>query len=224
MTGKSKFTGWLKNSKVQWGLMGGIWLVLLMAVVVPTWQGVVARNVEITDLEDRLATMDEWTVAGLWLAQSVTERQLRVDTVFDRLFPDDRARGELFLDLARVADQSGVMGFDLSEANTHGMSGNDVWGDGTSMGTTDDTGMGDAPAAGGNNEPVMQMDLPQVNISSYRVNARFYGDYQRIANFMGGLKNIERAMKVHSLVIRPDKDGIQVDLELDIYVNQQIKS
>jgi len=191
--------------------LAGVWLVFLVTVVIPTWQGIFVRNSEIRDLEERLATMDEWTVAGMWLSQSVKEREQQVNAVFGRLFPEQRLRGKLFLDLARVADQSGVEGFDLSEATNNGMSGNDVWGDGSSVGPgSGDDGM----------NPDTANDQILAELATYRVQAHFRGDYHRIARFMGGLQDIERALKVHSLVIRPDKDGIQVDLELDIYVNQ----
>jgi len=219
MAGKIKSPLWLKNSKVRWGILAGIWLVFLVTIVIPTWKTVVAKNAEIGELEVRLATMDEWTVAGLWLAESVNERQLQVDTAFGRLFPDERGRAELFLDLARIADNSGVVGFDLSEKNIVGMAGNDVWSDGSSMNSSGDNGNYDDDMNGGTGDR-----LPSVELSSFRVQAHFSGDYKRIAQFMGGLKSIERAMKVHSLVIRPDKDGVQVDLELDIYVSQANQS
>ncbi len=225
MTAKQYAIRWLQNTKIRWALLAGIWLVLLVTVVIPNWQGVLQRNTEIKDLEVRLATMDDWTVAGMWLAKSVNERKVPVETRFSSLFPDKRARGELFLELGRVADKSGVEGFDLIEANSQGMEGNDVWGDGASMAAiADDGAMGDAPPTGEPMDLGMEMELPEVELTTYRLKAHFFGDYKRIARFMGGLKNIERAMKVHSLVIRPDKDGIQVDLELDIYVSQTSQS
>ncbi len=225
---KIKAFGWLKNSKVRWGLSMGIWVVIMVVAVVPTWQGVMTRNQEIHDVQVRLATMDEWTVAGMWLAPSVNARTLPVNGAFSRLFPAQRRREEFFLSLAQVADQSGVENFALSESKVSGLMGNDVWGDGSGMAQNDNAPptaeappTGDGPSAMGS---TMSMNIPKVELLPYRVNAEFSGDYQRIAYFMSGLKNIERAFKVHSLVIHPEKDGVQVKLELDVYVSKTSQS
>ena len=220
---KTKAFGFLKNKKVRWGLMAGVWVFLVVVVVVPTWQGVLSRNNEIQDLETRLATLDDWTVAGMWLAPSVNERTLPVNGAFSRLFPGKREREELFLSLGRVADQSGVEDFSLSESGSTGMAENDVWGDGTAMASTEQA---PPPTDGGPTgaAETMAMNVPTVELSPYRVKAEFSGDYQRIAYFMSGLKNIERALKVHSLVLHPEKDGVQVKLELDVYVSKTSQS
>ena len=221
MAMKTKTRKLLANKKFRWAVVSTVWLILLVTVALPSWHGVHQRNSEIHALQEQLATMDDWTVAGMWLAPSVNQRSLPVNAAFSRLFPTERGREELFLSLAKVADASGVDDFGLSEASALGMDGNDVWSDGASMGTEEN-----APPAGDDmameNDAGMGMglDIPKVELDSYRVKARFSGDYQRIAQFMGGLKNIERALKVHSLVVRPEKDGIQVDLELDVYVSQ----
>jgi len=218
---KTNAKQWLANSKIRWALSSVIWMVLLVTVAIPSWQGIRERNAEIHALEDRLATMDDWTVAGMWLAPSVRQRSLPVNAAFSRLFPAERGREELFLSLARVADASGVEDFGLSEANDFGMDGNDVWNDGSAMGTMDDAPppTGDMPMQPDANLD-MVLEIPSIDLVTYRVKAHFTGDYKRVAHFMGGLKNIERALKVHSLVVRPEKDGIQVDLELDVYVSQ----
>jgi hypothetical protein len=220
---KSTAVVWMKKSKVRWGILSGIWLALVVLVVVPTWQGVVQRNNEIKDLEVRLATMDDWTVAGMWLTPSVKQRTLPVNAAFRRLFPAQRRRESLFLSLAQVADRSGVEDFSLSEATDSGMTGNDVWDDGTSM-AEDQSAPPPTDGGMGAMGDEMALEIPKVELSPYRVNACFSGDYQRVARFMMGLKNIERALKVNSLVIRPGRDGIQVQLELDVYVSKTSQS
>ncbi len=219
---KTKAIGLLKDSRFRWGMLVGIWSVFVLTVVIPTWQGVMTRNREIDDLEVRLATMDDWTVAGMWLAPSVNARTLPVNSAFSRLFPTQRRREELFLSLAQVADHSRVENFALSEASSSGMTENDVWSDGTTMAQNDNAPpTGDSPSAMGN---TMSIKIPKVELFPYRVIAEFHGDYQRAALFMSGLKNIERALQVHSLVIHPEKDGIQVKLELDVYVSKTSQS
>ncbi len=214
---------WLTNPKIRWGLVTGLWVLVVVTVVIPSWRSVRAKNDEIRDLETRLATMDDWTVAGMWLTETIKQRAVPVTIAFNKLFPDRRGRERLFLSLAQIADKSGVEDFNLSEANTSGMDGNDVWGDGSNV------AQGEEPPPPGPDEMPTEgeeslLDLPTVDLTSYRVNARFSGDYQRIAQFMTDLKNINRALKVHSLVIRPERDGIQVDLELDVYVSKTSQS
>lgn len=227
---KTNQLSWLKKTTVRWGILSGVWVVFVVLVVVPTWQGVMDRHAEIDDLETRLATMDDWTVAGMWLAPSVKERTLPVNAAFSRLFPAERRREELFLSLARVADESRVNDFTLSEARDSGMENTDVWNDGAALVPEN---VGEPPMAGG--EPPMvggepsvdggvKMEIPKVELSSYRVKTQFYGDYQRVAHFMNGLKSIERALKIHSLVILPQREGIQVKLELDVYVSKTSQS
>ncbi len=225
MAGNARIKHWLAQSKIRWAAVTIIWVVLLVTVAIPSWQGVQKRHAEINVLEERLATMDDWAVAGMWLAPSVQERTLPVNSQFSVLFPDRRNREELFLSLARIADQSGVADFGLSEANEFSMGGNDVWSDGAGMGTGSPTdNMGDPPpptdGAMVDNAMGPSIAIPEVELSTYRVNARFNADYKRIAQFMGGLKKIERTLKVHSLTVRPEKDGIGVDLELDVYVSK----
>ncbi len=212
----------LKKEKIRRGLLTGLWVVLVVTIIVPLWQGVLLRNVEIQDLEARLATLDDWTVAGMWLAPGVQERTLPVNGAFSRLFPLDRGREEFFLSLGRVADQSGVENFSLSESSSLGMFENDVWGDGTAMASEGGAPPTDAATMEMAGAPAM--NIPKVELSPYRVKAEFSGDYQRIAYFMSGLKNIDRALKVHSLAINPEKDGVQVKLELDVYVSKTNQS
>ncbi len=214
--------GLLKNSRFRWGTLASVWVAVVVLVVVPVWRGVLQRNNEISDLETRLGTMDDWTVAGMWLAPSVKERTLPVNAAFSRLFPPERFREDLFLSLARVADQSLVENFTLCEAKGLGMENNDVWSDGTDMAAGDTPPPPDGSAPGMDNVP--EMNIPKVELISYRVKAEFNGDYQRIADFMNGLKRIERATKVHSLVVRPQRESIKVKLELDVYVSKTSQS
>lgn len=222
MTRKRSAARWLKSGAFRKLALTGVWVVLLVAVVLPTWNKVIRQNSEIQAMEDDLATLNDWTVAGMWLSQSVARRAVPITMEFHRLFPPRRAREKFFLDLARVADESGVGDFSLSEVNGLGMASNDVWSDGTGMaGSEEPPPPSDATAAPGALESAMTLEIPPVELSSYRVKAHFNGDYQRIAGFMGGLKKIKRAVKVHSLVIQPKEDVIGVDLELDVYVSEQ---
>lgn len=209
------------DPRLRWTGLSVLWLVLFFLVAIPCWRGVIEKNQAIGALESQLATLDDWTVAGMWLAPSVEKRSLPVNATFSRLFPPERQREQLYLSLARVADESGVEDFELSETIDLMLTENDVWSDGTTMAPQPvDEPPTDGSAAVPGLDPVMTLEVPSVDLASYRVSTHFSGDYSRAARFLGGLINIERAVKVHSLVVRPEKDGIQVDMELDIYVSQ----
>lgn len=212
-------------------VIGAVWAATLFGLAIPAWRHSMVNQREIETLQGDLAAMDQWTVAGMWLERSVAERAPAVDQVWNRLFPAQREREELFLELARIADLSGVRHFDLAEMQSDGMPGGEVWQDGSSMdggmGGDMSGGMGDGPGeyveedmAGG----VMEIELPTVEMDSYRVKARFESDYGGTARFLGGLQTIQRAVGLHSLIARPLGEAIQVDMELDIYVSQSTES
>lgn len=195
-----------------------IWAVTLVTVAVPSWRRVVRQHDEIATLERQLDDLDRWTVAGLWLERAVASREPAVNAAWARLFPSERSREELFLDLARVADRSGVEAFALEEMNDMGMSMDDVW-SATDAPEDDMAPPDDAPPTDDGMAPMDVAVAPTVDLDSYRVKATFAGDYARTAAFLGGLIDIERALDVHSLVVRPSRDGILVEMELDIYVS-----
>ena len=62
--------------------------------------------------------------------------------------------------------------------------------------------------------------IPGVDLEFYRVRASFRADYGRVAAFLGGIDGIERALSVHSLDVRPDGEGVKVELKLDVYLSE----
>ncbi len=189
--------GKMANLKNRWTVrtalmaVGAVaWCGVLFGVAIPAWQKAVSQHREVQALEIELAELDQWTVAGLWLEKSLEPRQKAIDPLWQRLFPDQPAKGEFFLDLARVADQSGVGEFELRELHVQ-----------------------EALAEAGTDS------VAGAPFSSYRVRASFSGQYAQVAEFLGGLRIIERAVSVHNLAIRPTRGAVQVDLELDVYVS-----
>jgi|GEM_PF-1891905 len=214
----------LWTPKVRWTVLGLLWCAALFGGAIPMWKRAKAQNQEIHQLEAHLANLDQWTVAGMWLSRSVASRQMPVNTAFGRLFPGDRLREDLFLDLARVADLSGVEGFDLAEMTDFWMADNDIWGSGPNMSNTDNDA---APPPEDDSEDGLGLptvEVPSVDLSTYRVRARFSGDFASAARFIGGLQRIERALGIHSLEVKPARNGITVDLELDVYVDDSNQS
>ena len=173
-----------------WAVGALAWLGILFGVAIPAWRQAVDQHHQVQALEIRLAELDNWTVAGLWLEKSLGLRQAVVNPQWERLFPPTSAKGEFFLSLARVADRSGVGDFELRELERP-------------------EGIAEATTEAGSAVP----------LAAYRVRARFRGHYAQVAEFLGGLKVIKRAVSVHNLAIKPARGAVQVDLELDVYVS-----
>lgn len=188
-----------------------VWAVLLLGVAIPHWQQVQRQNIEIQKLEVRLADLDRWTAAGLWLEHAVAARESDVDADWSRLFPAERDRERVFLALAGAADRSGVEAFRLEEIResetsfTHEMDHDED----PDEHMPDDTDP-DGRSAG----------RPGVAPSWYSVKAWFAGDYARTAAFLGEIAGIDRAVGINRLVIRPAREGLDVEVELRIYVDR----
>lgn len=206
MTEKKRMPIW-KKPLVRWGALAVAWTAALVLAAVPSWRTAMAHHHEVQELEKGLAELDTWTVAGKWLGRSLADRSARVQDNWEKTFPPQRAREALFLDLAEVADHSGVENFNLEE-----------------MKTEDPAAYLVSPPSEsqfGGSVYGVPVEVPQVSLDSYRVKASFLGSYHQAADFLGGLQTIRRALSVHNLVVRPKGTGISVDLELDVYVSQQ---
>ena len=196
------------------GLLGALWALALFLVAIPSLRTALLHHQEVQRLEQGLAELDTWTVAGKWLELSLPRRKAAVEKIWQDSFPLGRRREELFLDLAQVADHSGVQHFNLEEVSLD-MPGLDSGA--PAMGTDPDDGQ----SMFGGAVYGVPVRIPRITLDTYRVKASFQGNFKQAARFMGGLQNISRAVGVHDLVIRPEGKGIRVDLELNVYVSQQ---
>lgn len=199
--GKGKFKP--SRALLTWSVGTCVWLGVLLGVALPAWRHAIDQHAEVQALEKQLADLDSWTVAGLWIEKSLAPRQSVINPQWERLFPVTEAKGDLFLTLARVADHSGVEEFELWELHKDD---NDRYSSEQANGAS----FGDG--------------LTGERLTSYRVQARFQGQYAEVAKFLGGLKTIERAVSVHNLAIQPALGAVHVNLELDIYVSARDES
>jgi len=206
MTANQKSPVW-KRPILVWIALSSVWAIALLFVAIPTWRTAIDHHREIQSLEKGLAELDTWTVAGKWLEKSMSQHAVEVEKAWTQTFPSQRNRESLFLDLARVADSSGVDNFNLEEM--------------ISEGTAAFLVSPPQESQFGGSVYGVPVEVPQVTMDSYRVKASFRGNYQQATDFLGGLQQIKRALSVHNLVVRPKGDGITVDLELDVYVSQQ---
>lgn len=199
-------------------VLGVAWLGFVVLAVAPVVRTAVSGHREMGDLEQRIVALDGWTSAKLLMKQDLDEHGPGLEATWARLFPAERGRERLFLDLARVADTSGVADFDLAEIveldlDPGGPSQETV--DVFDPMATDEHG----PGAGS-----VQATTASVDLDSYRVRARWSGDYERTAAFLARLRDIPRALSVHSLAVRPHEDGIHVEMELEVYTDGATES
>lgn len=187
-----------------------VWGVLLLGVAVPSWRKVERQHGEIQALERQLADLDRWILAGLWLEPVVVAQEPVITAEWDRRFPRDRDREALFLAMARLADHCRLRGFQLEEIQETGTFDMGTWS------TTDDALAAiDAPPAGA------PMPAPvTITLDPYRLQCRFIADFTRAAAYLGGLERLDRVVDVRRLAIRPDRDGIEVELELEVPVSE----
>lgn len=191
MKTKLKFSGRPGRRALVIGCLATVWVAVLVVGAVPAWQRALRQHQEVRQVEEQLGELDRWSVAGLWLEQSLPPREAAVTPVWNRLFPAERRREQLFLDLARVADETGVAKFELQELQADELA---------------------------DESPGMPAEEPAAALGGYRVRARFESDFTGVAGFLGGLDRLDRAIAVHDLEITPAKGAVQVELELDVYV------
>ncbi len=192
-----------------WGGVAVVYAVIALVVVIPLGKKTLDDHRQVKELAQELADLDAWTVAGKWLAPEVARRKPVVTARWQEAFPDRRQREQLFLDIARVADASGLDDFKLREIRRNT--------ENTRPRLQDilDAGMIDGGSVHG--VPVV---VPNIALSTYRIKASFKSDYQGVTRFLYGLQHLDRALSIHDLLLRDDKQQVKVDLEMDVYVSQ----
>jgi len=206
----NRLRSWRPGRLIGLTAVAVVWGVLLLGVAVPSLQDVRHRHAEIAALEQQLADLDRWTVAGLWLEPVVAAREPEVDAAWSRTFPPKRDREQLFLDIAAVADRCGVEEFQLEEVTDMGAFDLGTWS------TTDEAGPGEESGMAGADPS------PTLTFQPYVLRASFAADYLRTAAFLGGLERIDRTLDVRRLAIRPARTGVTVELELEVPVSEPV--
>lgn len=188
-------------------LLGGA---LLALVGVPARRDAVESARLAAELEEGYLGMERWAMDGEAISVAVSEREARVEDLWRRLFPAEKGKDLLFLELARVADASGVADFFLAEA-------------GQEMG---DGGFA-APEAGMDDGPPMDDPMddavggPAVAVEGYVVRTRFEADMAGAARFLAGLESVERALQVREIRIREGGRRLIVEMEMEFYVSKE---
>lgn len=188
------------------------WFGLLGGAAFPAWRTAMRKASEVDNLESRIEHLNRWTVAGVWIEKDVRERSSEIEAEFARLFPPLHDRATLFLQLARIADESGVTDLDLTTVAIHERNARDPV---DAMPATDAEMMDSAMASDFGASD-------RLSLQPYRLRARFAADLRRTAAFLRAIDNIDRAITIHRVAARPVATGIAVEMELDVYVNEPI--
>lgn len=194
---------------LRWGIAALLGAVLLVVVGLPARRDT-ARNARIAaELQAGYQGMERWEVDGPEIEQAVASHDAAVERRWRRLFPADKGKDVLFLELARIADASGVSDFFLAEKDTEM---------GAGVVVQADAPMDDAPPV---DDMAMDDAAPSVTLESYRVRSRFQGDLESTARFLAGLENVERALTVREISIREGGPRLIVEMEMELYVDKE---
>jgi hypothetical protein len=196
----------------------GILILAFLLGSLPAWQRTQRNARQIVAREARTASLGEWAVAGFWMEAGARRWQRDQGPVYDRRFPDEKRREQLYLELARVAREVGIEPLSLCEGKQAPTS---------SAPAAGDDAMADAAAGAAGAGPAMlegylpdPARLPSTELTTFPLEARFDTDYARLARFMGGLATIDRALTVRSLNAVPDQGVIHVALEMQYYAQK----
>lgn len=200
--------------KHRWLIVGGIvlWILILLAGAVPTMKRVRQNVHDLEAANDRLASLSEWSIAGAWMGEAALRWEPALDAEYSRLFPDHDDREALFLDLARVARDSGVEPLMLEELPRH-----------DNADTNDDEQLDEVDPAVADLLDRFAPDrtnLPSSELESFRLKAGFETDFANLTRFLSGLTRIDRAYSLERLRAEPIHGQIAVEMELAVYVQQ----
>lgn len=204
----------MRHRRAQIALFTVMWALLLLAGALPLWQRSGRNDERITAVSQQISSLSEWSAAGVWLQESNEQWEPTLGETYIRLFPLEKDREGLFLELARVAKESGIIGLNVRVT----MEDWDQGDEDEEWGTTDmeeDEGGLMLQELG-----LDSGDLPGSDIVEHRVRASFEGDYEQIVKFLAGLDGISRAVNVASLHAEPARRGVSVEMELDFYAQE----
>ncbi len=195
----------------------GVWVLLFLAGSLPALDHSYRNDRRLAALDRQAGTLTRWAAAGVWFEAAARLWAPALGAEYERLFPPEKDREQLFLDLARVARNSGITPIDLVEVPSYEIEADQDW-------------SGSADASGQVTEPDLQSlieemapdlsRLPGSALSTHRIRARFGASYGELAHLLAGLDTIPRAVTLNRLQATPGAQGIDVEMELDFYDQQ----
>ncbi|MCP4571189.1 MAG: hypothetical protein GY838_02445 [bacterium] len=202
-----------RHRRIRYATFMGVWVLVFFLGAWPAWQASYRNEKRISEATGRIEALTSMAAAGAWFNAAAASWQPVQEREYERRFPRQKGREQLFLELARVASAADIDPFGLREMAVP-----------ASLLAEEPV---DELAVAGDEDQLSQLvehfaadtrDLPATELHTYRLLATFNTDYGRLASFFAGLEDIERALTVHALTAVPSATGINVALELDFYV------
>jgi len=198
------------------GLGALLWLLAIACLVWPALRASRRQAAEISALDARAATLAGWSGGRALPAAAAASWEAALGERFELLFPRERRLEQLFMEIATIANESGVdpvqLRADVGAAAAYS------------------EGIGEllkAQGAGGLPEELEALaasldlaprDLPVSDLRAYRLQVNFDADYEHLARFTDALRTLSRAVCVRNLQVHRGSRGVAVQMELEYYV------
>jgi hypothetical protein len=193
-----------------------LWLLAIAFLVWPALRASRRQAAEISALDARAATLAGWSGGRALPAADAARWEASLGERFEQLFPRERRLEQLFLEIATIANESGVdpvqLRADVGAAAAAGEGKGELL---------------SARGAGGQPEELEALaatlglaprDLPTSDLRAYRLLVSFDADYEHLARFTDALRTLSRAVCVRNLQVRRGSRGVAVQMELEYYV------
>jgi len=174
------------------------WLAALAAglvlafVALPSWRNARQQERAALEMELELSKYEDWVLQIEEIREQVDARSRAADDRWAGLFPRERGEDLLFLEMARIADDCRLRDFRLSAVDEE-----------KRRDRSEDEGSG----------------VRDAMLSDFRVKAAFLADMEGTARFLAGLNSIPRAMRIVNIGICDTRNGLQVEMEMELYVD-----
>ncbi len=191
-----------------------VWVIVFFAGAIPSTRRSLENRKKIETASERIEAMASLSSAGGWFEEVVRKVEPGMIEEYDLLFPVEKQREQLFLQIASLALENGIDPFTLREIAL--MENNDG---GSVDELADDSGDEDMIML----FEALAIDLsglPDPSLRSFRLRMSFDSEYSAMAGFLSGLRTIPRALTLHDLDIEQGPEGITVIMELDYYARK----
>ena len=217
MTSLTRVKNLLSKRRARIPLLLAVWGLVFFGGSVPTWRAAYRNEDKIQAASQKVSSLNKMSVAGVWFGAALDRWEPVLREEYNRLFPVEKQREQLFLEIAQVANGCGIDPFVLREVPIADVLDPDA--------LTEDPDLA-VPSSDEIDVLVEQFameisDLPSADIHTFRLLANFNTDYKHVIQFMKGLRSIPRALTIHSLDAEPCTEGLCVALELDFYAQSR---
>jgi hypothetical protein len=196
-----------------------LWLLVIAFLVWPTLRASQRQAAEISALDARAATLAGWSGGRALPAVDAARWETSLGERFEQLFPRERQLEQLFMEIATIANESGVdpvqLRADVGAAAAYSEGKGELL---SAQGTGGQPEELEALAASLGLAP---RDLPVSDLRAYRLQVNFDADYEHLARFTDALRTLSRAVCVRNLQVRRGSREVAVQMELEYYVQER---